>query len=68
MSPHCRGEGSAQRGCEQIWRRERHSGRPGEAAPHRGRGECRGHGEMPKGFRTKKQKGIRMRGAETEQE
>ena len=30
--------------------RGRGSGRPGEAAPHRGRAECRGHGEMPKGF------------------
>ena len=23
--------------------------------PHRGRGECRGHGEMPKGFKTSKE-------------
>ena len=42
-------------GCEQIWGgRGRGSGRPGEAAPYRGRGECRGHGEMPKGFRTRR--------------
>ena len=63
-------EGSAQRGCEQIWA-GRGSGRPGEAAPHRGRGECRGHKEMPKGFRRRRQRSrVRMRGmrAETEQE
>ena len=63
-------EGSAQRGCEQIWA-GRGSGRPGEAAPHRARGECRSHKEMPKGFRTRRQEsGVRMRGvrAETEQE
>ena len=49
----------------------RDSGRPGEAAPHRGRGGCRGHGEMPRGFRTRRQDSrVRMRGvrAETEQE
>ena len=46
-------EGSAQRGCEQIWGGGS-SGRPGEAAPHRGMGEYRGHREMPKGFRTSK--------------
>ena len=60
----------AQSGCEQIWG-GRGSGIPGEAAPHRGRGECRGHREMPKGFRTRRQEsGVRMRGvkAETEQE
>ena len=33
----------------------RGSGRPGGAAPHRGRGKCRGHGEMPKGFKTSKE-------------
>ena len=48
-------EGSAQSRCEQIWGRGRCSGRPGEAAPHRGRGECRDHGEMPKTFRTRRQ-------------
>ena len=31
------------------------SSRPGEAAPHRGRGRCRGHREVPKGFRTRRQ-------------
>ena len=49
----------------------RDSGRPGEAAPHRGRGGYRGHGEMPRGFRTRRQDSrVRMRGvrAETEQE
>ena len=52
----------AQSGCEQIWG-GRGSGIPGEAAPHRGRGECRGYGEMPKGFRTRMQEsGVRMRG------
>ena len=35
----------------------RGSGRPGGAAPHRGRGKCRGHGEMPKVFRTSKERG-----------
>ena len=48
-------EGSAQRGVERI--RGRGSGRPGEAAPDRGMGEYRGHGEMPKGFRTSKEAG-----------
>ena len=48
-------QGSAQSGCEQI--RGRGSGRPGEAAPHRGRAKCRGHGEVPKGFRTSKEAG-----------
>ena len=39
------------------------SGRPGEAAPHRGRGGCRGHREMPKGFRTRRhESGVRMKG------
>ena len=33
----------------------RGSGRPGEAAPHRGRGGCRGHREMPKAFRTRQE-------------
>ena len=55
-------EGFAQRGCEQIWGGGS-SGRPGEAAPHRGRGGCRDHGEMPKVFRTKRQENrVRKRG------
>ena len=64
-------EGSAQRRCEQIWGKGRGSGRLGEAAPHRGMGKCRGHGEMPKAFRMRRQGSrVRMRGvrAETEQE
>ena len=48
-------EASAQRGLgADLGGRGRGSGRPGEAAPYRGRGECRGHGEMPKGFRTRR--------------
>ena len=55
-------EGSAQRGCEQIWGGGS-SGRPGEAAPHRGRGGCRDHEEMSKMFRTRRQESrVRMRG------
>ena len=50
-------EGSAQSGGEQIWERGRGSGRPGEAAPHRGMGKCRGHGEVSKVFRTSKEAG-----------
>ena len=46
-------EGSAQRGVSRPGRG--FSGRPGEAAPHRGRDECRGHREMPNGFRTSKE-------------
>ena len=49
-------EGSAQRGLSRSGGRGWGSVRPGEAAPHRGRGECRGYGEMPKGFRTRRQK------------
>ena len=49
-------EGSAQRGLSISGGRGWGSVRPGEAAPHRGRGECRGYGEMPKGFRTRRQK------------
>ena len=41
-------EGSAQSGGEQIRERGRGSGRPGEAAPHRGMGEFRGHGGQDK--------------------
>ena len=36
-------KGSAQSQCEQIWGKGQGSGRPGEAAPHRGMGQCRGH-------------------------
>ena len=50
-------EGSAQSGGEQIQERGRGSGRPGEAAPHRGMGKCRGHREVPKVFRTSKEAG-----------
>ena len=69
MRPHCRGR-ALLRG---ILSRSRGGslGRPGKAAPHRGRGGCRGHREVPKGFRTRRQEsGVRMRGvkAETEQE
>ena len=46
-------EGSAQSRSEQIWGRGRCSGRPGEAAPHRGRGECRGHGGDAQGVQNK---------------
>ena len=66
-------EGSDQRGCEPIWGMGRRSGRPGEAAPHRGRGGCRGHGGDAQGVQDKEageQSWVRMRGVreETEQE
>ena len=57
MSPHWRLRALLRVGGEQIWVSGRGSGRPGEAAPHRGRAECRGHGEVPKGFRTSKEAG-----------
>jgi len=41
-------EGSAQTRCEQIWWGREGSGRPREAAPHRGMGEFRGHGGQDK--------------------
>ena len=37
-------EGSAQSPVSRSGGRGRGSGRPGEAAPHRGRGKCRDHG------------------------
>ena len=72
VSPQWGREGSAQRVCEQIWGRGRGSGRPGEAAPStEGGGECRGHGEMPKGFRTRGQESgsqVKKREVRTETE
>ena len=60
-------EGSAESGREQIWGKGRGSGRLGGAAPHRGMGKCRGHGEMPKGFRKRRQGSrVRMRGLRAE--
>ena len=53
MSPH-RGVRALLRGGVSRSGARRGLGRPGEAAQHRGKGECRGHREMPKGFRTRR--------------
>ena len=60
-------------GVEQISGRGRGSGRPGEAAPHRGMGGCRGHRGDVQGVQDKEireQSWVKMRGVrvETEQE
>ena len=53
MSPHWSVRALLRGGVSRSGAR-RGSGRPGEAAPHRGKGEFRGHREMPKGFRTRR--------------